>query len=82
MSLDVLHTSMCFQSTIGGYVAENGLRDTWVRAGVIGPFKADKILKGESYKAGMRLHKLTYQAFWRILIHQMLAFRQAQYTSS
>ena len=73
---------MCFQNSNEGYVAENGLRDTWVRAGVIGLLKADKILKGKSYKAGMRLHKLTYQAFWRILIPQMLAFRQAQYTSS
>ena len=36
LRLGELHTSMCFQSTIGDYVAENGVRDTWVRAaGVI-----------------------------------------------
>ena len=34
LGLGGLHTSMCFQSTIGDYVAENGLRDIWGRAGV------------------------------------------------
>ena len=56
---------MCFQSTIGDYVAENGLRATWVRAGVIGPLAwlmADKIMVGKSCKAGMSVHKLNYQA--------------------
>ena len=50
-----MDTSKCFQSTIEDYVAENGLRDLWVRAGVIEPLKAYTILKGKSCKAGMIL---------------------------
>ena len=45
LRLGELHTSMCFQSIIGDYVAENGFRDNWVRAGVIGQLKADKIVQ-------------------------------------
>ena len=41
---------------------------------------ADNIIKGKACKAGMSLHKLTYQALWRILIPQMFAFCQTQYT--
>ena len=40
----VLQSSMRFQSTIGDYVAENGLRATWVESGIIGPLKVDIIL--------------------------------------
>ena len=32
--------------TIGDYVAGNGLRDAWVRAGVIGPQKTREIIQG------------------------------------
>ncbi len=59
---------MCFLNTIGDHVSENGLKDMWVKAGVIGPLKAEKILRGKSCKAVMILHKLTWQALWRIII--------------
>jgi hypothetical protein len=69
-----LHTRMCFQGRISDHVEENGMKDIWVKAGVTGPLKAEEILCRMSYKAAMRLHKLTWQALWRILIPQILEF--------
>ena len=69
-----LHTEMNYQNTIGNHMQDSGIKEIWVKAGVIGPIKADKVLQGKSYKAAMRFHKLTYQALWRILVPQLLSF--------
>ena len=68
------HTDTTYQSTIGDHMEENGLKEMWMQAKVIGPIKADKVLRGKSYKTAMRLHKLTYQALWRLLVPQLLEF--------
>ena len=68
------HTDTTYQNTIGDHMHDSGLKEMWVKAKVIGPLKADKVLQGKSYKAAMRMHKLTYQALWRLLVPHMIEF--------
>ena len=45
-----------------------GLVDSWVESGLLGPNAADNVMSGKAYKRAMRVHKLTLQALWRLLV--------------
>ena len=52
----------------------SGLSEVWTESGVVGEGAASLILNGKSYAKAMRVHKLTYQALWQLLIPNFLAF--------
>ena len=59
---------MCFLRTIGDHMKGTGHVDSWVESGLLGPNAADKVMSGKAYKRAMRVHKLTLQALWRLLV--------------
>ena len=63
-----LHTANAFMATIGDHIAGSELPEMWVQSGINTEVSADKILHGKDFKSGMRLHKITVQAVWRILL--------------
>lgn len=73
MRLGGLHTAMAFLSTIGQYVDSSGLTDVWTESGLLGPLTAEKVLTGKAYAKGMRAHKLSLQALWRVLMQTHLS---------
>ena len=52
-------------STIGDHI-ENA--QMWIDVGIVTEGKADKVLQGRNLKAGLRLHKITWQAAWRLIM--------------
>ena len=69
-----LHTILAFLKAIGKHVNSSGLLEAWVESNILGPKAAEKVLLGKSYARGIRAHKLTIQAVWRILMRQLLDF--------
>ena len=74
-----LHWSNAFMDTIGDHIAGSEIPEMWVNAGIITEGSADKILHGNDYKAGMRMHKITLQAAWRLLLPQLMVFLEQSY---
>ena len=69
-----LHTILAFLKVIGKHINSSGLLEAWVESNVLGPKAAENVVNGKSYARGVRAHKLTLQAMWRILIPQLLDF--------
>ena len=67
-----LHTAMNFLKAIGKHIQSSGLPDAWIESKLLGPKTAEQVLAGKSYARGIRTHKLTLQAMWRILIPRLL----------
>lgn len=65
-----LHILMNFLKCIGQHMASSGLEDLWVESGVYGESTAQTILAGKSYNRGVRAHKMTYEALWRLLVEK------------
>jgi hypothetical protein len=40
----------------------------------LGPIAAEQVLSGKYYNRGMRAHKITSQALWRLLLPPLLGF--------
>ena len=51
-----------------------GLYDAWIDSKILGEVAAQKVLVGKDYSKGMRVHKITVQALWRILIPELWNF--------
>ena len=69
-----LHISTNFMSAVGDHICGSELPQLWVDSGVATEGQVDKLMKGKDYKAGLRLHKLTWQATWRLLIPEFIDF--------
>lgn len=69
-----LHILMNFMKIIGTHVQSSGLLDAWIESDIIGPKAAEQVLNGKAYARGIRMHKLTIQALWRILLPQLLLY--------
>jgi hypothetical protein len=69
-----LHTMFAFLATIGNNMGESGLKEAWVESGIIGSDAADAVLNGRKYKRAMRIHKITVQALWQLIIPDLLEF--------
>ena len=63
-----LHISMNFLKVIGQHMKDSGLCEAWVDATVLGSGTVEHVMTGKDYSKGMRTHKLTFQALWRILL--------------
>ena len=69
-----LHTQMNFLKVIGQHMKQSGLLDVWVECTLLGPGVAEKVLDGKDLKKGIRAHKLSLQALWRLLLPHLLLF--------
>ena len=69
-----LHIAMNFLHTIGRHMSGSGLAEIWLESGILGEVSIKKVLEGKAYAKGMRAHKLTFQAFWRLLYPQIVRF--------
>ena len=69
-----LHTAMKFLQVIGKYVQSSGLLEAWVEGSLLGQKTAEQVMVGTSYIKGIRVHKITLQALWRILLPQLVSF--------
>ena len=59
---------------IGQHTQSSGLLDVWVECQLLGPNSAEQVLAGKAYSRGLRAHKITFQAMWRILLPQLLDY--------
>lgn len=73
------HIACNFMKAIGQHMSCTGLAEMWVESGVLSEGSAQKVLNGKAYAKGMRIHKLTYQALWRILLPRFLEFLKTDY---
>jgi len=69
-----LHIALNFLKVIGKHMAGSGLSEIWLESGVLAEGSITKVMEGKAYGKGMRVHKLTFQALWRILYPQILDF--------
>ena len=74
-----LHTANAYMSTIGDHIADSEIAKVWIEAGIVTEGEADKILHGRDFKAGLRLHKITWQAAWRLLMPQLMEYMNESY---
>lgn len=73
------HIACNFMKAIGQHMANTGLAEMWIESGVLAEGSAVKVLNGKSYAKGMRMHKLTYQALWRILMPRFIDFLKTEH---
>ncbi len=71
-----LHISMNFLKVIGQHVKDCGIAEAWLDAGISGSSTIEHVMTGKAYNKGMRSHKLTFQALWRLLLPELLSFLQ------
>ena len=63
-----LHTAVNFHRVLGQHMEDSGLCELWISSGVIGPNAAQQVMAGKAYSRASHIHKLTYQALWRLLL--------------
>ena len=73
-----LHIAMNFQKAIGDHMKCSELRDLWIESNLLGPVASDQVLSGKHYSRGMRAHKITSQALWKLLLSQLLQLVQQE----
>ena len=69
-----LHISLNFLKVIGQHMQSSGLQELWTEDNILGPRAAEQVMVGKHYARGMRVHKLTLQALWRILLPKVLDY--------
>ncbi|CAH3174764.1 unnamed protein product [Porites lobata] len=69
-----LHTSMNFLKVLGQHIQDSGLPTIWIESGILGPRTVERALAGKDYNKGTRVHKITPQAMWQLILPQVLAF--------
>ena len=52
----------------------SGLHELWMECELLGPVAAENVLGGKHYSRGMRAHKITAQAIWKILLPDFVLF--------
>ena len=74
LRLGGLHIKMNFQKVIGKHMEGSGLSELWLESGVLAEGSIAKVLDGKAFAKSMRIHKLTFQAIWRLIYPQFLNF--------
>ena len=64
--MGVFHTICNLPGIIGKRFLDARLRDLAVESGVIAEGSVDRVLNGQQYNRGIRLHKLLYEALKRL----------------
>ena len=69
-----LHTSMNFLKVLGQHIQDSGLPTIWMESGILGPRTVERTLVGKDYNKGTRVHKITLQAMWQLLLPKLLVY--------
>ena len=62
------HIAKNFLAVIGKHMEKSGLSDLWTESGMYNESTANNILSGKSWNRGVRAHKLSQEALWRIFL--------------
>ena len=76
LRMGVFHTMCNFLGVIGKRCLDAGLRDLAVEPEVIAEGSVDRVLNGQQYNRGVRLHKLLYEALKRLVWKSFLDWLQ------
>ena len=66
LRLGTFHTLGTLISIIGKRFLHAGLKDLFIKAGVVAEGSVSAVLEGRNYNRGVRVHKLAYKAFMRV----------------
>lgn len=69
-----LHTAMNFLRVIGQHMEDCGLTDVWIETGILGINAAQHAMAGKAYARAIRVHKITLQALWQLLLPQLYSY--------
>ena len=67
-----------FLQAIGQHVDSTGLVEGWRESGNLGPRIAQQVLHCGDYNKAIHIHKLTFQAMWRILLPHIFIHMKEQ----
>ena len=62
----VFHIACTFLAVIGKRFGDAGLEDLIVEAEIVASGSVKKVLEGKHYNRAMRMHKIVYEALWRL----------------
>ena len=74
LRLGGLHTSMIFLKVLGQYIQDSGLPTISIESGILSPRTLERVLAGKDYNKSLRVHKVTLQAMWQLLLPQLLVY--------
>ena len=60
------HIALNYMSLLGKMYSDSGLEDLWIESGVYASGTTTAIIAGKQYNRGVRAHKLTYKAMFRL----------------
>ena len=66
-----LHDCTNFQGVIWTHMKDSGLVETWTESGILGINAASQVMAGKSFACANRVHKLTLQALWQVLLPKL-----------
>ena len=66
LMMDVFHIACTFSAVIGKRFGDAGLEDLIVEAEIVASGSVKKVLEGKHYNRAMRMHKIVYEALWRL----------------
>ena len=72
--LGTFHTIMMFMAVIYKRFKDAGLRDLVIQSGLLAEGSVDQALSGKMYNKGVRVYKLTYEAFFSLFLDAMEDF--------
>ena len=65
---------MNFLKVLGQHIQDSGLPTIWMESGILGPRTVERTLAGKDYNKGTRVHKITLQAMWQLLLPKLLVY--------
>jgi len=71
-----LHTSMNFLKVLGQHIQDSGLPTIWIESDIVGPRTVERALARKDYNKSLRVHKVTLQAMWQLLLLQLLVYME------
>ena len=69
-----LQTAMNVLKVLGQHIQDSGLPTIWIENSILGPRTVERVLVGKDYHKGTRVHKITLQALWQLLLPQLLVY--------
>ena len=72
------HRATNFMGIIATIMKGDGLEDILIESNIYGASAVAKMLEGKSYNRGIRAHKVTYEALWRLKLKEFGEWAIAQ----
>ena len=66
LRMGAFHIACTFLPVIGKRFGDAGLEDLIVEAEIMAAGSVKKVLEGKHYNRAMRMHKIVYEALWRL----------------